>query len=191
PPRSALDRDADFGAGRIGSASPARESWRGLRRSGRIRSSLRARRRMSACGHRLFDAGQSGRPRPDACSPQSVPIEGVCVARIAGTALATDRSGPTSQSAMIRAFRHATRTLLRNPGFTLVSALTLSIGLAGATAVYAVLERVVLDPLPYPHVDRLVRLRSQVPGLAPDAEWDLSPGQFFFIARESRTLNAI
>ncbi|HEY8537045.1 MAG TPA: ABC transporter permease [Vicinamibacterales bacterium] len=92
---------------------------------------------------------------------------------------------------MIRAFRHATRTLLRNPGFTLVSALTLSIGLAGATAVYAVLERVVLDPLPYPHVDRLVRLRSQVPGLAPDAEWDLSPGQFFFIARESRTLNAI
>lgn len=92
---------------------------------------------------------------------------------------------------MLQAFQHLVRSLLRTPSFSAVAVLTLSLGIAGSTAVYALLEHVVLDPLPYPNAERLIRLKSQVPGVAPGTEWDLSAGEFFYFGQQAQTLEGL
>jgi predicted permease len=54
--------------------------------------------------------------------------------------------------------RYALRTLRSNPGFTAVAAITLALGLGATTAIYTVVDRVLLRPLPYPQAERLVRI---------------------------------
>ncbi len=57
-----------------------------------------------------------------------------------------------------RDLRHAARGLLRAPAFTLGAVLTLALGIAPSAAMFAVLDAVVLKPLPFPNADRLVAL---------------------------------
>jgi predicted permease len=87
--------------------------------------------------------------------------------------------------------RVAIRSLRQRPGFTAVAILTLALGLSATTAIYTALERVVLDPLPYPDANRLVRLKSPVPGVAAGREWDVSEGAWWFFGREAQTIEAM
>jgi hypothetical protein len=87
--------------------------------------------------------------------------------------------------------RYAVRTLVKSPGFTLVAVLTLALGIGASTAVYTALERVVLDPLPYPDARRLVQLKSSVPKVGPGTEWDVSEGAWFFFGREAHTIDGL
>ncbi|HYK09225.1 MAG TPA: ABC transporter permease, partial [Gemmatimonadales bacterium] len=89
---------------------------------------------------------------------------------------------------LLQDIRYAVRGLRRAPGFTIAAVATLALGLGASTAVFTILKRVVLDPLPYPQADRLVRLKNQVPGVAPDAEWDMSTAQYFYFGQHARTL---
>ncbi|HEX4681575.1 MAG TPA: ABC transporter permease [Gemmatimonadaceae bacterium] len=56
----------------------------------------------------------------------------------------------------LHALRYAFRRLVREPGFTLASVLTLALGLGGNVAVFAVVEAVLLRPLPFAHAERLM-----------------------------------
>ena len=88
-------------------------------------------------------------------------------------------------------FRQAAQGLARAPGFTATAVLTLGIGLGATTAAYTVLKHVVLDDLGYPDADRLVMLRSEVPGAGTDAEWQGSYAQYFQFRDRARTLSTI
>jgi predicted permease len=66
---------------------------------------------------------------------------------------------------------YAVRSLRRSPSFTIAAVLTLAVGIGATTAIYSVIERVLLDPLPFPDGDRLVVLREperapRTPGLS-------------------------
>lgn len=56
--------------------------------------------------------------------------------------------------------RFAFRTLARKPAYTIVAALTLALGIGATTAIYSVVDAVLLSPLPWPDSDRLVQVHS-------------------------------
>ena len=66
---------------------------------------------------------------------------------------------------LIQDIRYALRSFVRAPGFTLVALLTLALGIGGTTAIFSIVDGVVLRPLPYTDPDRIVRLvRTNVRG---------------------------
>ena len=87
--------------------------------------------------------------------------------------------------------RQAARGLRRAPGFTGVAVATLAIGIGGSAAVYTLLDRVVLDPLPFPEAERITHIANQVPGIDPDAVWALSTAQYVFYEDNATTLEEV
>ena len=59
-----------------------------------------------------------------------------------------------------RDVRHAARGLRRSPGFSLAVILTLALGIGGNTAVFSVVDQLLLRPLPYPDGDQLVMVEE-------------------------------
>lgn len=90
--------------------------------------------------------------------------------------------------AFTRETRRAVRTLARTPGFSFVTLITLALGIGAATAVFTLLDGVVLRPLPYASAERLVKLSSPVPKLKGQTEWGLARHQMFYFLESGRTL---
>jgi predicted permease len=78
------------------------------------------------------------------------------------------------------------RTLLRSPMFTILTILTISIGIGANTAIFSVVNGVLLKPLPYPQPDRLVAVR-QTSAAFGMREMQLSPANYFTFREENRT----
>ncbi len=66
---------------------------------------------------------------------------------------------------LIRDLQFSLRTLLRNPAFTLIALITLSIGIGATSAIFSVVNGVLLKPLPYPRPDELVTVNHFAPGV--------------------------
>ena len=73
----------------------------------------------------------------------------------------------------------AARSLRRAPGFAVVTVATLTIAIGANTAIFSVIDSVLLDPLDFPAADRLVSIRASAPG--SDLPEEFGPGPEFYI----------
>ncbi|MEZ5317520.1 MAG: ABC transporter permease [Vicinamibacterales bacterium] len=85
--------------------------------------------------------------------------------------------------------RAAWRGLRRHPGQALVAVVTLMVAVGAATAVFTVVNAVILTPLPYPHSDRLALVRDASPPRFPF--FSVSPGRFVEWQRRARTFDGL
>jgi predicted permease len=86
--------------------------------------------------------------------------------------------------------RQVLRRLGRAPFFTAVTLLTLAVGIGANTAIFSVLEGVLLKPLPYPHPEELVAVWLTAPGINLK-EVSLSPSTYFVFREQSHTFQDI
>ena len=77
------------------------------------------------------------------------------------------------------------RRLMRSPMFTSVAILTLALGIGANTAVFSVVEGVLLKPLPYPHPEELITLAHAAPGINIK-DLEMSPSLYFTYRDENR-----
>ena len=85
--------------------------------------------------------------------------------------------------------RIALRVLRKNPSYAIVAIATLAIGIGASTAIFSVLNAVVLRPLPYADSDQLVLIRDSAPPRFP--EFSVSPGRYLEWTRRSRAFESM
>ena len=91
---------------------------------------------------------------------------------------------------IIQDIRYGIRTLTRKPGFTLVAVLTLALGIAATTALFSVVNSVLLQPLPYRQPERLVMLFEK--SFPRNRERNVvSPANFLAWVDESRSFERL
>jgi len=86
--------------------------------------------------------------------------------------------------------KYALRMLRKNPAFTVVAILTLAVGIGANSAIFSVVNSVLLRPLPYRQPDQLVRVYSEFPTMQLQKFW-LSPPELLDIQREAKSWEAI
>lgn len=99
---------------------------------------------------------------------------------------ARDEFRLTSLEDVLRDLRHGLRALRRTPSFTVIACFTLAIGIGAATAVFSIINGVLLKPLPYPDADALVGVWHRAPGIFP-GDVEISATQYFTYRDENRT----
>ncbi len=97
---------------------------------------------------------------------------------------------------MISDVRHAFRQISGTPGFAIVAILTIGLGIGANTAIFSVVDAILLKPLPYESSDRLVRIVENVPAAesfsgAPERTTNMSPAMFAEWRDRSATLSAM
>src|SRR4051794_27734181 len=87
-------------------------------------------------------------------------------------------------------FRHVLRRLGRSPMFTLVTLLTVAIGVGANSVIFSVINGVLLKPLPYPNPDELVALWESAPNLNLK-DMELSPSDYYTFRDQNRSFSSL
>ncbi len=82
--------------------------------------------------------------------------------------------------------KHVVRRLGRAPMFTAVTVVTIAIGVGANSAIFSVINGILIKPLPFPQPERLVSVRQAAPGVGA-ADLDASPSDYFIFREENRT----
>src|SRR3954451_3223672 len=91
---------------------------------------------------------------------------------------------------MIPHMRYALRTLAKSPAYAAVTILTLALGIGANTAIFSVVNGVLLKPLPYPRADRLQFISSTFPNLGFDRFW-ISVPEWSEFKERNRSFQAV
>jgi predicted permease len=86
--------------------------------------------------------------------------------------------------------KHIFRRLMRAPGFTAIVLVTLAIGIGANTAIFSVIETVLLRPLPYAHPDELIGVWHTAPGVNLK-ELNMAPSLYFTYREQGRSFQDI
>jgi predicted permease len=96
---------------------------------------------------------------------------------------------------LVMDMKHVCRRLRRSPGFATTVVLTLAIGIGANTAVFSVLNSVLIRPLPYPEPQQLVALHLNAPGAPGLAEFRdelrMSPSMYLTFAAHNRSFQSM
>ena len=90
----------------------------------------------------------------------------------------------------IRDLKYALRSIIKNPFFSMIAVLTIAIGIGANVLVFSLVERILLNPLPYHEPERLVRLLQSYPEVGLDI-WGLSSANLAGYRDQNRTLEAV
>src|ERR1051325_11460642 len=91
---------------------------------------------------------------------------------------------------MLQDIRYGIRMLLKHPSFTIVAVITLALGIGANTAIFSLVNSILLRPLPFREPDRLVRMLQASPKLGL-ASWGLSQADFAAYREQNRTFESI
>ena len=97
-----------------------------------------------------------------------------------------DQRGLPVLETLARDVRHAVRRLRRTPAFTAAVLLTLALGIGANTAIFGVLDSILIRPLAYPHADALVGIWHTQPASRTGIS-NLTPSMYFTYREENRT----
>jgi putative ABC transport system permease protein len=91
---------------------------------------------------------------------------------------------------IVRDVRHMGRGLRRSPGFAIAVILTLALGIGGNTAIFSIVDQLLLRPLPYPNGDQLLMIHESLGSVSVDVN-SVSPANWLDWQRGSRTLRSL
>ncbi|MGA2166782.1 MAG: ABC transporter permease [Terracidiphilus sp.] len=91
---------------------------------------------------------------------------------------------------LLQDLRFASRVLIQSPAFAGIAVLTLAIGIGATTAIFSVVNGVILKPLPYSDPERLVSVELNLPGI-DQFDSPLSSPDYFIFREQSRTFQDI
>ena len=89
-------------------------------------------------------------------------------------------------NSLLQDFRYALRMLRKNPGSDAGDGASLAIGIGANSAIFSVVDALLLRPLPYPQPDRLAAIWLHSPGIGIFRDWP-SPGQYIDIQNENHS----
>jgi hypothetical protein len=102
--------------------------------------------------------------------------------------LARERDPLFRLESVMTDMRHTVRSLRRSPGFTVAAVLTLAVSIGATTAIFSVVDGVLLRPMPFPDADRLVRVTLHThPQANATVEMPFAELGFFHLLANNRT----
>ena len=87
-------------------------------------------------------------------------------------------------------YRHVLRRLARTPGFTAITIVTLALGIGANSAIFSVIEGVLLKPLPYPHAEQLIGLWHTAPAIHFET-LNMGPWLYFTYREQNHTMQDV
>jgi predicted permease len=91
---------------------------------------------------------------------------------------------------LIQDLRYGARRLMGSPGFALIAVITLSLGIGATTAIFSVVNGVLLKPLPYPQPEELVAVKLTAQGLG-NKDFSVSASDYFIFREQSGAFQEI
>ena len=93
-------------------------------------------------------------------------------------------------STFLHDLRYGARILLKQPGFTLVAVITLALGIGANTAIFSLVNSILLRPLPFRDPDRVVRMLQASPRLGL-VSWGVSQADFAAYREQNRSFESV